>query len=144
MAKKKISTRQWERFRKHIIYWQVLLGLQDWGVTCVLATPAQCKDTKAEDEADDENSITTAWVSDDSEHHLATIYLRNDVLEHGVTPADIDKVAFHEMCHLLLTPIENLALLGSPDNAVRREIHRLIRVLENTFYEAQKKELEES
>jgi hypothetical protein len=137
----KISQKQFERFRKHVIYWQVLLGLQDWGITCVLATPEQCREAASDDVVDDEDSITTAWVSDDPDHHLATIYLRRDAPKHGVRPSDIDKVAFHEVFHLLFTPIETHALLGGPDGKVREEIHRLIRVMENTFYESQKKEL---
>lgn len=146
MAKKKaaarISPAQWERFRKHVVYWQVLLGLQDWGITCSLATEEQCKEAEA-DFQDDAQSCTMAWVADDYENHLATIYLREDAPEQGVKPWEVDRAAFHEVCHVMYAPLEHYALLGGPDALVRQEIHRLIRILENTFYENQKKELEE-
>jgi hypothetical protein len=144
MAKKKaakVSPAQWERFQRHVIYWQVLLGLQDWGITCSMATEEQCKEAEA-DFQDNAQSCTIAWVSDDFEHHLATIYLREDVLKQGVSLSEIDKAAFNEVCHVLFAPLEYHALLGGPDMLVRQEVHRLIRVMENTFYEQQKKELE--
>ncbi len=144
MAKKKpckVSPAQWERFQRHVVYWQVLLGLQHWGITTVLATKEEC-DEAALEFADNNHSTTIAWEADDYEHQLATIYLREDWTGcEGVQPVEIDKAAFHEVCHVLFAPMEHLAIAGSATAVVNQEIHKLIRVLENTFYEQQKKEL---
>lgn len=143
MARKKstkVSPVQWERFQRHVVYWQVLLGLQDWGITCMLAKAELCAEAAAEMH-DNESATTIAWVEDDYGHHLATVYLRGDVFAEGVSQEEVDKAAFHEVCHILLTPLEHYALQGGADETVRQEVHRLIRVLENTFYENQKKEL---
>lgn len=144
MARKKvtkISPTQWERFQRHVVYWQVLLGLQHWGIICSLASPEEAKEAARELE-DDEHSATIAWECDDYENQLATIYLVEDWTAYGgIKQHEIDKAAFHEVCHLLFCPLEHLAGSGSAETTVRQEIHRCIRVLENTFYENQKKEL---
>jgi hypothetical protein len=137
----KVSQKQFERFRKHVIYWQVMLGLQDWGVDCVLADAEACQAAESDFQDAMDGTITLAWVCDTPEQHIATIYLREDMGEYGVRPHEIDKAAFHELCHLLFVPLERMAVRGTPTLDVLIEIHRLIRVLENTYYEVQKKEL---
>jgi hypothetical protein len=137
----KVSPEQWERFNKHTTYWQVMLGLQDWTVTGKLADKALCDAAQSELQ-DDAGSITIAWVCDSFEHHVATVYLR-EFWEDGVIPQyELDKAAFHEMCHLLLRPIEEMAEKSVAHDLVMQEIHRTIRVLENTFFENQRDSIE--
>jgi hypothetical protein len=131
----------WERFQRHVVYWQVLLGLQHWGVTCRLAAEDLTKVASAELQ-DDNESCTIAWVAADNNNQLATVYLVEDWTEYGgVNQAEVDKAAFHEVCHLFLAPLEFLAADGASQSRIGKEVHKLIRVLENTFYENQKKEL---
>lgn len=137
----KVSKEQFERFRKHVCYWQVILGLLDWGIECILADTEVCAAAESDFQDAMDGTITLAWVCDTAEQHIATIYLREDMGEYGVRQTEIDKAAFHELCHLLFVPLERMGVRGTPTMDVLIEIHRLIRVLENTFYENQKKEL---
>ena len=139
--KSKVSQTQFERFRKHVCYWQVILGLLDWSVECVLADAEACAAAESDFQDAMDGTITLAWVCDTAEQHIATIYLREDMGDYGVRQSEIDKAAFHELCHLLFVPLERMGVRGTPTLDVLIEIHRLIRVLENTFYENQKKEL---
>ena len=139
----KVSPKQWARFQKHVVYWQVLLGLQDWTIDFNLADATTCL-AAGEEFRDNKGAATIAWVCSTFEHHVGTVFLREDWSQFrtGVKQDEIDKSAFHEMCHLLLSPLEQLAESGSATRLIDVEVHRLIRVLENTFYESQKKELQ--
>ncbi len=136
----KVSPEQWERFNKHTTYWQVMLGLQDWTVTCRLADKVMC-DAAQSDLQDDDGSLTITWVCDSYEQHIATVYLR-EFWEDGVlSQYELDKAAFHEQCHLLFRPLEEMSSKAVAHELVMPEIHRMIRVLENTFFENQREKI---
>lgn len=133
----KVTAALWKRFQKHVTFWQLILGLQDWNVTCALADANMCQQAGCQLNPE-EVSFSMAWVCEDAENRLATVYLREEWEPAAVSQDEVDKAAFHEMCHVLLTPLENFANVGVAEQITAMETHRIIRVLENTFYESYK------
>ncbi len=120
----KITLKQFELFKKEALKWLDYFGMKDWQVHFLFK---QLKGTRAQ--------ICHTCVDG-----IATITLNNnwDELDKSmVSNVAIQKTAFHEVCELLLGRLESMVFqrFNLNDGDVEEEMHRIIRVLENTVWE---------
>ena len=54
--------------------------------------------------------------------------------KHDQSKKEIVKCAFHEVCETMLSQLRNLAEYHYSYNKVDKEIHKVIRILENIFF----------
>jgi hypothetical protein len=108
---------EFEQFKAECQKWIQYFGLLDWRVFY-------------EHKKIDEDSFAIAWLSD-LENRNVTMTLNLNYRD-GL---DICSTAFHEVCELLLHPLEHI---GSCRYAQPEELeaarHAIIRTLENTVY----------
>ena len=128
MPKIKTTKKQFEIFKIEAERWIRQLGLTEWEVYyshCKLGLKAQCKYNLIGRNAT--ISLSTEYIDDSIDYDLES---------------DIKRSAFHEVCELLLGPLESMVVqryaLGADD--VREETHRIIRRLENFVSNIYKKE----
>ena len=118
-----VSRRQFEVFKAECDRWIEFFNLNDWEVYY----------KKVED---DENRGS---IIVDVSARTANIYLMMDWGNHPVriTDEEVKKVAFHEACELLLSPI--MYMVGQrydlSESNVVGELHGIIRTFENRIFE---------
>jgi len=115
----KASKKELEVFKTEAKKWIRVFGLVDWEIVY------------GYDEANDCRASCTA----DKESMIALIYLSRDWNTYKPKLSEIRKMAFHEVCELLLAKFR----LGAEDrytteDELETERHAIIRVLENTIY----------
>lgn len=114
--------KQFDFFRSEFIKWAKLLGLVSWEF-CFFNGMLEDKDAQA-------------FIIDYQEDRLAKVYYSSSW---SIEPTlkDISKVAFHEACEVFLSDIESLLDPENKDEEeeIRREIHKIIRTLENIVFE---------
>ncbi len=133
MPRIKTTEKHFEIFKIEAEKWIRQFGLTEWEVyyshSNLRGMKAQCK-----------YNLTgrNATIS------LSTEYV-DDIIDYNIE-SDIKKSAFHEVCELLLGPLESMVeqryALGADD--VREETHRIIRRLENFVSNIYKKEYSKS
>ncbi|KKM57112.1 hypothetical protein LCGC14_1550870 [marine sediment metagenome] len=128
MPKIKTTRKHFDLFKIEVKKWIQNFGLTDWNVYyshIKLNLKAQCK-------YDLVGRVATL--------SLSTEYI-DDTIEYNIEQ-DIKMSAFHEVCELLLGPLESMVdqryALGIDD--VEEERHRIIRRLENFVFTIYKKE----
>lgn len=121
-TKRKVTTAQFELFKKECLKWRDFFGLKDWELYF------------------DHRALKNicGQVVYNAVGCVATISLTTNWDELGVCDDEsVCRAAFHEICEILLCRLElmaeqrwNLAELD-----VREEAHRIIRTLENSVFE---------
>lgn len=108
------------KFEAYVRKWQAKLGLQDWEVFVMM------------DDVDssDEYRARVTWDIDGS---MATVILGRDWAHCKPTNTMLDRVAFHEMCHLLLAKFRDDCERNTKptQEAADASAHLVIRRLEN-------------
>ena len=112
------TTRAEERyFEARVKHWQKALGLLDWRVNAYMQ------------KLDDRAAECEQWF----EAHGAHIRL-NTEQEHRPSKQHLDRVALHEVCHLLLSDMKGLIYSRTvTENQANTIEHGIIRRLENAL-----------
>lgn len=109
-------------FKKECRYWIDKFGLKDWDITF----------RQMSIESDDLDSVTGAECVADFRNRVAALILQADwgnVVK--VTNQIVKAMAFHEVCHVLLWSLMQLALQRSVTvEEIKTETHAIIRRLE--------------
>lgn len=119
----KTTNKDFELFKKNVNHWVKFFGLNNWKIYLVH------EDTQKELDAG-------AWCSWNVEGRAATIGLSIDWGNHTIpTPYEIKRMAFHEVCEMMLAPMNDLAASRLWDQySYDSEKHNVIRILENTVW----------
>lgn len=117
-----VTDDHFEIFKDEVNHWLDFFGMKDWEVCFTLK--------------ESENHRAQVWFNVSG--RIATFVLIKEWHEEilgNITNEDIRIVAFHEVCELLLGPIRDIAMSrASFEVDCTTEIHRVIRILENTLY----------
>lgn len=103
-------------FKKECERWIDRYGLKDWHI--------YFKHSEIEHEV-------CARAEADLENRLARITLNTEWEEVEPTRANLQSAAYHEVCHILLHRLTELALLRGNLAEIENEVHVIIRRLEN-------------
>ena len=116
----KVTRKHFKIFKRECWKWIRRFGLVDFEWIFV-------RDSKNEARAsfgnNREASIAKVWLARKWEH------------EFPPTRRNLDKVAMHEVFEVLLVNLRNMAAERYSSDTVDMEIHRVIRVMENVFFE---------
>ena len=123
MAVVKVPKKRFTEFKRAVKYWIEIFGLKHWEV--YIDFGGVDEDAYAEVEYDVQTKTATIRLTD-------TCKDRQELNE--LQP---DKRAFHEVCHLMLATLNEMAdsKIRIGKNEVSLEIHNVIRILENAIYE---------
>lgn len=111
-------------FDEYVDKWRTLLNLRNWRVSRVKKR---------------EHKNMAALVTVEHEHKLARYSIGMDFGNTPVTQESLESTALHEMLHLLLRPMLDVAMnSGEHDDAVLEEEHSVITVLEALLLHAYK------
>ncbi len=106
-------------FIRSVLKYMEIFGMKDWEVFC--------------EYSDDKESRATC--SGRSTNRVANFILSSDwIKKESPIEMDIDKVAFHEVCELFLWGMRLLAEGLYNTEVVDKEIHVIIRTLENIMF----------
>ena len=111
---------QLQFFKSEFLKWAKLLGLVSWEF-CFLKGMLEDKDAQA-------------FVVDYQEDRLAKVYYSPSWC-YKPDDKDISRVAFHEVCEIFLSDLESLIADNKNEDETRKEIHKIIRTLENVVFE---------
>jgi hypothetical protein len=119
----KVPKKFFVEFRKAVRYWIDILGLKSWEV--FIEFKKLNKDEFAH----------VVYIQDNKTATVRLTSLCKDKIELDVLQPD--KRAFHEVCHLLLSPLEEMILRKKKPSMdeIEKETHAIIRSLENAIYE---------
>jgi len=113
-----------EEFDKHVDKWRTLLNLRNWRVNRIKKREAR---------------HMAALVTVEHEHKLARYSIGTDFGNTPVTQESLESTALHEMLHLLLRPMLDVAMAeGEHNDNVLEEEHSVITVLEQLLLHAYK------
>lgn len=119
------TDKQYRYFKARVSFWLKLLGVMNWSVECV---------------HDNRYSDTKAMTCFKLSSRISIIHFTKKVIKNADISPDtyseygIDKVAFHEVCELLLCDMTvNLADFLS-ERETNGKIHQVIMTLENTVF----------
>jgi len=113
-------------FDEYIKKWRELLNLRNWRVS-----RAKKREPKA----------MAALISVEHEHRLARYSIGVDFGAHEVNGESLESTALHELLHLLLRPLIDVAVAeGENNDAVLTEEHSIITVLEALLLHAYKED----
>lgn len=122
----KITKKQFELFKKEALKWLEYFGLKSWSVYFEQKKIEGCR----------------ALCTFNCVGGIATISLGTSWNEQNkifVTDEIIKRTAFHEVCELFLARLNDMVSqrYNLNEGDVEEEIHRIIRVLENTVWKNQ-------
>ena len=118
----KTTAKDFALFKKECEKWIDFFGLTNWRVV-------YCREQYEED--------AHAWFSTNSEGMVATIALCPDWKHEEVTTEQIKKSAFHEVCEMMFSHLQDLAQSRYWDPVeYQTERHAIIRRLENSVFKA--------
>lgn len=113
-----LSRENYEYFQKMFSIWQSRLGQICWRV-----------DFGFRDLSGDESYALTHYNTNGM---VALVELSTKWRDREPTEINLENTAFHEVCELLITPLETLARSRKFDeDAIEHERHTIIRILEN-------------
>jgi hypothetical protein len=117
----KVTKKEYEYFKTQFLKWADLLGVKDWEFFFTYGRVDEEKDYRA-------------CIFGDPDNRLVAIYFDPewDIKPHN---RELSMVAFHEVCEVLFSDLRNLLPEKVNDAFGRREIHKIIRILENTMFE---------
>jgi len=117
----KINKKQFKMFEKECSKWIKYFGLLDWEVNI-------------REEKRKVNYLAQTSVS--FHNRIATIKVVKDWRQFETTNKEIKKTAFHEICEVMFYNVRYLAEARFlTESEIDPEIHKLIRILENTVFE---------
>ena len=117
----KITKAHFDIFKKECSKWIKYFGLLDWEVNI-------------REEKRKVNYLAQTSVS--FHNRIATIKVVKDWRQFETTNKEIKKTAFHEICEVMFYNVRYLAEARFlTENEIDPEIHKLIRILENTVFE---------
>ena len=116
----KTTKKHFELFQKECNKWIEYFGLKQWRVFY------------------EHDYVDDAYGSINAHHpgKVVTITLSKSWEETKPNNKYIKRTAFHEICELLISPLERLAKsrFGVLEEEIQEEIHNIIRTLENTVW----------
>jgi len=118
-----MTQKQFNAFAKAVYKWQDLLGVRDWEIAVSL-------DPRPQGDASEEG-----WCDYKRNGRIATIALKEQ-MPYKMTNEDLNKLAFHEIFHLVLADLDCMAMSHisySPD-ATDRECHKIIARMINLLW----------
>jgi hypothetical protein len=117
----KIKGEEFEFFKKEVGWWVEYFGLYEWDWRVFHSK-----------EEDDEG---LAWVKAEEISGIAAVYLAKGWGVDPITPKNLSRSAFHEVCEVLLAELDWLSRKCVRDGKVDAATHRVIRRLENRIFE---------
>ena len=114
----KTTDRDFNLYQEYCFKWQKFWGLYDWEFNFA-------------HEKDEDNR---AWACIQGDAKLATLGL-SKTYDKKPSKEELSRVAFHEVCEVMLSTLSNLALGGYNHEVVVTEVHAIIRRLENRVFE---------
>ena len=120
----KIKEEEFEFFKGEVARWSGFLGLYEW-------------DWRVFHGGEDDDDTALAWTKADEESGIAAIFLAKKWGMDPVTPKNLSRSAFHEVCEVMLAELDWLARMGARDVKVDAATHRVIRRLENRVFEVE-------
>jgi hypothetical protein len=110
------------QFEEYVHKWRALLNLRDWRIARTRKRPAR---------------VMAVLESVEHEHKLARYSVGRDFGAAEVTPESLESTALHELLHLLLRPLLDVAMEHAEHNDVVLEYeHAVITVLEELLMKA--------
>jgi hypothetical protein len=118
----KLTEENFNDFVKYCKKWQKAFGLLDWRVELIFASVEEWEHLK------DSKAVVTM----NREGMVAIVALNHSWFLTEPTDIELEKTALHEMCELLLRPLNVLleCRFNVSEEDVDYETHRVIRVLE--------------
>lgn len=115
----KLTKEDFENFKGFVVQWMNFFGLHNWEVGFSFK----------------EDPETFAYIEYNILDRTIMVCLSSDWGSVSVTDVKLDKTAFHEVCEILFVELRHLAgeRFISPDE-ITKEIHSVIRTLENTIW----------
>lgn len=113
----KTTKKDFAEFKKEAEYWIEYFGLKNWQVTF---SHKIMNDARADCVVDMSGRICVLGLA---------IPFQNIPIQY-----EIKKCAFHEVCEILLCPLDNYAKFGYGSQLVEEKTHDIIRRLENTIF----------
>ncbi len=111
-----------QQFEEYVHKWRVLLNLRDWRIVRTRKRPAR---------------VMAQLESVEHQHKLARYSVGRDFGAQEVTPESLESTALHELLHLLLRPLLDVAMEQGEHNDVLLEYeHAVITVLEELLMKA--------
>lgn len=114
-----LTEKDYAWFKEEARYWLRFFGCFEWDLRFLF-------------EEDDEALASALWKAHQG---IVAITLAKTWTHDPITPYNLSKVAFHEICEVLLGRLGDLAGIAASEARVEREIHIIIRKLENTVFE---------
>lgn len=108
----KISAKEAKYFKQKVLYWQNFFGLKDW---LIAAYPSPLKGI---------SGAAKMWPENRGAHIMI-----NETLPHQPTMEWINRLALHEVCHVMLA---DMRFAGTKKEMNKAE-HSVIRRLENAL-----------
>ena len=120
----KITKRQFKIFKKEARKWLKYFGMKDWSV---YFEQKELEESRAQCIFNCVGGIAT----------LSLAKSWNEISDKFVTDKIIQRTAFHEVCELLLARLNDMVSqrFNLNEGDVEEEIHRIIRILENSVWE---------
>jgi len=115
----KLSKENFEFFKKECLSWTRFFGIYQWDCRFIF-------------EDDDDAMARIEWGVEDG---IACFYLAKKWDKDEVSDYNLSLCAFHEVCELLLSELNDMARRCNKDRMTNGAIHRVIRTLENTIFE---------
>jgi hypothetical protein len=120
------TAKDFKLFKETAQYWIKRFGLTGWEIYI--------------EHADDPEQENIAWCkvytgASGLSNRTTTIGLEKVWAENDVTPLEIRKAAFHEVCELMFSRLEILAVERFVlRREIREEVHNLIRIMEHVLF----------
>jgi len=123
---KKLLKSDFEYFKTCCEKWADFFGLKSWCISYIW------------EEQDALEESSQAWVIADYLNHMATIYFNKEWIddESLFTKKNIDFIAFHEICEVILYRLGDLALdrFNVTEDSLLQARHEICHILENSIF----------
>jgi hypothetical protein len=124
---KKVLKADFDYFQKCCEKWVDFFGLKTWCISYIW-----------EDQDDILSDPAQAWVQADYINHMATVYFNRYWTddESFYTKQNLDFIAFHEICEVMLYRLFDLATerFGVTEDELLQARHEICHVLENAIF----------
>lgn len=117
----KLKGKEFDFFKEEVLYWAQWWGLLEWDWRILWG--------------DEDDAL--AWVKAEEESGIAAVFLARNWGLDVITPKNLSKSAFHEVCEVLLGRLDCLARREARDWKVNAATHQVIRRLENVVFEVE-------
>jgi len=142
MKKKKLkkhsimtTTKQFDDFKRHVLKWIDFFGLKEWKI---FFYQRNILDHNG-------NGGHFAGLNWDVVHHACSFFFALELDEDDFKMLEIERHAFHEVCHLLLANLHETAMRRYTTlEDIEKSTEYIIRTLENTLFLQSKKKRKKS